>query len=138
MLAAQRAMGAYAKVELETSIGSASPHQLIQMLFDGARASLAQARHALERGLGQDKNRAIARALTIITEGLRGSLDIARGGDIALNLDALYAYMEGELVMANLHSDAQRISTVDELLAGLQSAWQDIGRPGSTSAPEAA
>lgn len=129
MLAAHRAMGAYAKVGLETSAMGASPHALIQMLFDGARSALAQARFAVQRGALSDKGRAITRAMTIVSEGLRGSLDLTRGGDIANNLDALYAYMEHELVLANLHNDIRRIDDVDGLLASLQSAWREIARP---------
>lgn len=129
MLAAQRAMGAYAKVGLETSTMGASPHQLIQMLFDGARSALAIARHGIERHDLAEKGRAITRAMTIVGEGLRGSLDLARGGEVAANLDALYAYMEAELIAANLHNDARRIEAIDGLLASLQSAWSEIARP---------
>ncbi|HVL09895.1 MAG TPA: flagellar export chaperone FliS [Burkholderiaceae bacterium] len=129
MLAAQRAMGAYAKVGLETSTMGASPHQLIQMLFDGARSALAIARHGIERHDLAEKGRAITRAMTIVGEGLRGSLDLARGGEVAANLDALYAYMEAELIAANLHNDARRIEAIDGLLALLQSAWSEIARP---------
>lgn len=129
MLAAQRAMGAYAKVGLETSTMGASPHQLIQMLFEGARSALAIARRGVERRDLAEKGRAITRAMTIVGEGLRGSLDLARGGEIAANLDALYAYMEAELIAANLHNDTHRIDNVDGLLASLQSAWSEIARP---------
>lgn len=129
MLAAQRAMGVYAKVGLETSTMGASPHQLIQMLFDGARSALAIARHGIERHDLAEKGRAITRAMTIVGEGLRGSLDLARGGEVAANLDALYAYMEAELIAANLHNDARRIEAIDGLLASLQSAWSEIARP---------
>lgn len=138
MLAAQRAMGAYAKVGLETSTIGASPHQLIQMLFDGARSALALARHGVERHDLAEKGRAITRAVTIVGEGLRGSLDLARGGEIAANLDALYAYMEAELIAANLHNDARRIETVDGLLASLQSAWSEIARPAAVPVATAA
>ncbi len=129
MLAGQRAMGAYAKVGLETSTIDASPHKLIQMLFDGARSALAVARHGLERSDIPEKARAMTRAMTIIGEGLRGSLDLGRGGQVAANLNALYIYMETELLAANLHNDVQRIGGVDGLLASLQSAWTEMAKP---------
>ena len=91
--------------------------------------ALAIARHGIERHDLAEKGRAITRAMTIVGEGLRGSLDLARGGEVAANLDALYAYMEAELIAANLHNDARRIEALDGLLASLQSAWSEIARP---------
>lgn len=119
---------AYATVGVETGVVAASPHKLIVMLFDGALTSLALALQHLkaEKIDIAAKGAAISKAIDIIDSGLRASLDLNVGGEIAANLDGLYAYMSNRLLMANLHNDPQPIEEVRVLLNDLKSAWEAI------------
>lgn len=118
---------AYARVEVETGTLDASPHKLIQMLFDGLQDAIARARGALASGHVDVKGRAIAHAARIVEEGLKSSLDLQAGGQIAADLNALYAYMTLRLTHANLHNDAAALDECAKLLEPVRSAWAEIG-----------
>ncbi|MDY4376957.1 flagellar export chaperone FliS [Pectobacterium brasiliense] len=118
---------AYAQVGLESAVMSASPHQLIVMLFDGAKSSMVRARILLEQGDIPGKGAALSKAINIITNGLKVGLDMEKGGELAENLSALYDYMTQRLMIANLHNDVKVIEEVETLLENIASAWRQIG-----------
>jgi flagellar secretion chaperone FliS len=123
----QRGVNAYAKVGLETSVISASPHKLIVMLYDGALAAIKSAASHMAAGNIAEKGAAISKALDIINNGLRASLDKKAGGEIASNLDSLYVYMTERLLTANLQNKSSLLDEVQTLLADLRDAWTQIG-----------
>ena len=123
----QRGVNAYAKVGLETSVIAASPHKLIVMLYDGALSAIRNAGKHMSAGRIAEKGAAISKALDIINNGLRASLDKNAGGDIAGNLDSLYAYMTERLLTANLQNKAEMLDEVQTLLTDLRDAWTQIG-----------
>lgn len=122
---AYTAVDHYAHVGLRTDVESASPHRLILLLLDGAMAKLRAARIALEHGNIAHKGANISWCMSII-DGLRASLDLERGGDIAGNLDRLYDYMTRILIEANLHNDSARFAEVENLLGEIHSGWKGI------------
>jgi flagellar protein FliS len=124
---ARRAIDTYAQVGVETGVASADPHRLVLMLFDGAMAALAAAKLALNRGEVTAKGQAITKAFAIIDGGLKASLDIKAGGELAERLSGLYDYMLHQLVIANLRNDAGKLEEVARLLSELRSAWAQIG-----------
>lgn len=123
---AQRGINAYAKVELETGVLAASPHKLITMLFDGAKMAIDKAIAHTQNKEIAPKGRAISHAISIISDGLRASLNKDVGGEIALSLDALYGYMITRLIEANIHNDIEKLNEVKHLLEELRSAWVAI------------
>lgn len=128
--------GAYARVGVETLAMSASPHQLIAMLFDGAKTAIGMARHHMATGEIEAKGNAISKAMGIVENGLKASLDAKAAGTegttLVSNLSALYDYVIRRLLHANLHNDAAALDEVDALLDSLASAWREIepGRGG--------
>ncbi|MBP0628699.1 MULTISPECIES: flagellar export chaperone FliS [unclassified Cupriavidus] len=126
---ARQAANAYAQVGVHTGAMSASPHKLIAMLYDGARAAIARAKFHLEGGNIAERGNAISKAIDIIDNGLRAVLDHNAGGEISANLEALYEYMVRRLMLANLRSDAALLAEVDTLLESLASAWAQIDEP---------
>lgn len=118
---------AYTKVGIETGVDSASPHQLIVMLFDGALSALSTGLMHMKSGAIAAKGQAISKSILIIESGLRASLDQEAGGEIAANLDALYDYMGRRLLAGNLNNDAEALEEVQRLLSGLRDAWDAIG-----------
>ncbi|NUO85512.1 MAG: flagellar protein FliS, partial [Cupriavidus sp.] len=71
---ARASANAYAQVGVQTGAMSASPHKLIAMLYDGARAAIARARFHLEGGNIAERGNAISKAIDIIDNGLRAVL----------------------------------------------------------------
>ena len=118
---------AYAQVGMESGVMSASPHQLIVMLFDGAQSALVRARILMSQGDIPAKGAALSKAINIIDNGLSAGLDMDKGGELAQNLSALYDYMSRRLLHANLHNDEQAINEVSALLENIADAWRQIG-----------
>lgn len=123
--------GAYARLGVETQAMSASPHQLIGMLFDGAATAIGMARHHMAAGNIPAKGQAISKAVSIVDNGLKAGLDAKAGGEagaaLVANLSALYDYVIRRLLQANLHNDAGALDEAEALLANLASAWREIG-----------
>jgi len=124
---AQRGVNAYAKVGLETGVSAATPHKLIVMLYDGAIVAILNGLAQMKAGNIEEKGKAISKAIQIIDNGLRASLDKEVGGSIALNLDALYEYMSSRLLTGNIQNDAAALEEVRGLLADLRDTWNQIG-----------
>lgn len=116
----------YRKVGVQTGVESASPHKLIQMLLDGAIEKVQLARGYMERGEIAKKGETVSWAMAIV-DGLRSSLDLGRGGEVAGNLDALYDYMLRRLAEANLANDPALLDEVVKLLAEIREGWNGIG-----------
>ncbi len=138
MFGPRSAATTYAKVDLESRVNSANQHQLIQMLYDGAILSVAQAVSALERNDIAAKGAAISRAISIIEDGLRASLDPTQGGALAASLDGLYEYMSQRLLLASLRNDPALFSEVKQLLNELREAWASIANAATQPKPELA
>ena len=124
---AYRDANAYAKVGVESGILAASPHQRIVMLFDSYQASIRIARLHLQAGHIAEKGQAITKAINIVSQGLRASLDLEQGGEIAVQLDQLYDYVVRLLLRANLNNDDAALNTAAELLENVAAAWRAIG-----------
>lgn len=120
-------INAYSKVGITTAVSSASPHQLIVLLFEGARQAVIVARSGIEAGDVPRKGAAITKAIDIILNGLRASLNLEEGGNLAQNLYALYDYMARRLLHANLNNDKAALDEVLNLLAEIHGAWVSIG-----------
>jgi flagellar protein FliS len=123
---ARNGASAYAKVGIETGVLAASPHKLIMMLFDGALLAVLMGVQHMKAGEIAKKGSAVSKAIMIIDNGLRASLDKKAGGEIAQNLDSLYAYMSERLLMGNLKNKPEMLEEVHALLKDLRSAWEAI------------
>ena len=123
---ARSGISAYQKVGVNAAVEVADPHTLILLLFSGAQAAIGNARAAMQMGQIADKGAAISKAIDIISNGLKVSLDHQQGGEIAARLDALYDYMVIRLLHANLKNDQKALEEVSGLLEEIHSAWRDI------------
>lgn len=129
MFARQSGALAYKNVGVENGVSSADPHRLTLMLFEGALVSTNAARIHLENGDVPLKGSAISKAIEIITNGLKVSLDFEVGGELAQRLGSLYDYMCSRLLHANARNDVAALAEVATLLRELKEAWEQIGKP---------
>ncbi len=123
----------YHLLDVQTSVEHASPHQLIDMLFEGARDRIKQAQGFIEHHDYEGKSRAINACVDIIT-GLQASLDHKQGGELAANLDGLYDYMQRRLYRANTDNDLDALVEVGDLVQTIRVAWSSIDHPVQISA----
>ncbi|MGB9096084.1 flagellar export chaperone FliS [Erwinia sp.] len=117
---------AYAKIGVESAVMSASPDQLVTMLFDGALSALVRARLFLLDGNIGGKGESLSKAINIIENGLKQGLEENKGDELADNLASLYRYMVQRLLKANLHNDAEAILEVETLLRNIADAWKEV------------
>jgi len=125
MSTSQRMASTYKRVGVESRVESASPHELIAMLFDGLLTSLSVAKAHMEAGNIEGKSNAISKSTRIITEGLRGSLD-PKGGDLSENLGMLYDYCVTSLMQAHLKNDTALIDEVIGLIGPISETWKSM------------
>lgn len=123
----------YAKVSVDAAVETADPHRLVLMLFDGAISAISLARLHMDSGDIAEKGLAISKAINLVSNGLRASLDIEAGGELAERLAALYEYITERLLFANLKNSVAALDECSELLTGLREAWAQIA-PGNQQA----
>lgn len=108
-----------------TQIQTATPGQLILMLYDGAIKFCKLSRKSMEEKNMSNVNRYLIRVQDIISE-LSLSLDMKLGGEISKQLKSLYDYMIGRLVDANLQKNIAILDEVQEMIEELREAWIEV------------
>ncbi len=121
----------YRRIDIETGVSGASSHHLITMLFNGALDAMTQAKGAMTSRDVPAKCAAMTKAVRIVDEGLKAALNMAEGGELALNLSDLYTYIAKQLTLANVRNDAQVIDECHRLLVPLRDAWVSITPAGA-------
>jgi flagellar secretion chaperone FliS len=107
---------------LADAVTTASPGRLLVMLYDRLVLDLSHAEEALR---GADRAAAanlLLHAQEIILE-LRTSLDLTAWSG-APRLAGLYSFLLTELIGANVHADAGRVTGCRELIEPLRDAWR--------------
>lgn len=124
------ATNAYRRLAVESAALGADSHQLIAMLFEGARAAIAQARGALSRGDIGAKAAASSRAIRLVDEGLKVAVDRSVG-ELGESLYQLWSYCARRLLHAHLKHDDAAYAEVSALIGEIESAWAAIGPNGA-------
>ena len=124
---ASKSASAYKQVSVETSVDQATPHNLVEMLFDGLLVAVGAARAAMQRGDIKTKCKQIVVAVRILEEGLKCALNLEQGGELASNLDRLYGYCVVRLTQANARNDDAALAEVQRLIEPLAKSWKQIG-----------
>jgi len=109
---------------LQNKIQTAAPEVLVSMMYEGAIRFLKIARESLMTRDWEKVNSNIIRTQNIVSE-LAFSLDKKKGGEIARNLEEIYAYISERLVQANTKKDIEIVDECIDLLSKISSAWQE-------------
>jgi flagellar protein FliS len=110
-----------------TQLNTASPGQLVVMLYDGALRFVHQARDRYRDGDPAGGNAAILRAEKILLE-LMSSLDLSAGGALAASLLNIYQYLFERVASARREHGGVSLDEVARLLSDLRGAWADAER----------
>jgi flagellar protein FliS len=119
---------------LELRVSSATPLELVTILYDGAIDAVRAARRHLASGEIYARSRAVARAVNILIE-LTGSLNFDAGGDLSNRLAALYDFMQRGLLDANFRQTDEGLATTERLLLSLREAWAAVSNRTSSVVP---
>ena len=116
---------AYQHTSVNVKASGADIHSLVQMLFDGFLDELArveghmQARRFDKKAIGMEK-------LLKILGGLDASLDLEKGGEVALNMHRLYEFCGHNLLKASLKNDLSELAQIRIVMTDLQQGWQGL------------
>ena len=113
---------AYRETDTHTRVATASPHELIAMLFAGAAERISQAKGAMLRGDRATQGERIGKAIDIIAS-LDAYLDHEQGAEVSKNLESLYDYMVRSLFDANVQKSPEKLDEVLGLLEEIRSGW---------------
>jgi flagellar protein FliS len=109
----------------ENAVLSATPAQLVVMLYDGARQFLRRAAEAMRAGEVERAHNSLRRAEQIVAH-LDGVLDHEQGAELAGRLQAIYSFCLAHLGRARWSQDAEKVEEVGEILGELRASWAEI------------
>ncbi len=116
----------YRSVDIASRVEGATPHRLIEVLFEELQQSIDTSVAALRRGELGRRGEAQARALSIL-HALEVSLDFDRGGEIARGLAAIYREARRLIVAGLRDGDPNRVMQASQMLGEIAEAWRAIG-----------
>ena len=130
-------MRGYTNQYLENTVNSASPEQLMLMLYDGAIRFISLGIQAIENGQIDKRAYYINKTSAIVSE-FAATLDHSMDPKLAEDLDALYSYMLSRMLDANLKNDTAPLVEVKKMLSELRATWTQAIEINKTELREAA
>jgi flagellar protein FliS len=121
---------------LESRVLTASPVELICLLYQHALESVQISRRCLKAGDIAGRSKAICGALDAIAE-LTGSLDQSIGGELGRSLAELYLYIRRRLTEGNLRQHDTPLAEAESLLTTLSEAWKGAQAESLTTSTQA-
>lgn len=120
----------YARTYRANAVLTASPGQLVLMLYDGALKALDLARDGF--AISEDDprriqliNEQLLKAQAILGE-LQSGLNLEAGGEFAQTMHRLYDYHLRRLLEANLRKQIEPVIEVEKLVRELRDAWAQM------------
>ncbi|WP_353431988.1 flagellar export chaperone FliS [Polynucleobacter sp. MWH-UH23A] len=119
-----RSARAYADSSVQTSVSAAEPGDLIVLIYERIFDHLKVAKRALENGeYGVEP---FTKAHDLIQQGLLAALNPDVGGEVALNLGAIYEWSLREIINARVSKSPEKVDEVINVLSPLYEAWVSL------------
>lgn len=115
----------YRMVDLEARACSASPYELILVLFDGLLDELSRARGHIEAERYELKGRSLEKCMNIVN-ALNSILDYEQGGEVVQGLSRLYDYCLHRLVEVSVSLSLAGLDEVAHLLGQIREGWEGV------------
>jgi len=110
---------------LQQMVETATPVQLIGLLFRRGSELMDEAEQALKARDFERANEALTKAQKVVAE-LIGSLDMEKGGEIAFNLHRLYTFVWERLLHANLRKSVEPLQDAKQVWSQLCQLWEQV------------
>ncbi|WP_274362528.1 flagellar export chaperone FliS [Paenibacillus thermotolerans] len=118
---------------LETAVQTASPQQLLIMLYDGGIRFCRAGAEAIRQKRYEDANKSLCRVQDIINEFI---ITLDRNAPVAKGLLALYEYMNHQLIQANIKKDEEIVQEVLGYLQELKETWVQAAKSAAGAGPK--
>jgi flagellar protein FliS len=115
----------YQSVRRATLVEGASPHRLVEMLYEGALSNIAIARKHIATNDRKMLHVHIDKAIAVIQE-LQASLHDYQNNELSANLFELYSYIVSTLIESEKNLDDDKLNTCANLIEILSDAWKNI------------
>ncbi|MBD3768164.1 MAG: flagellar export chaperone FliS [Gammaproteobacteria bacterium] len=115
----------YANNYVETAVSEATPHKLVEMLYEGAIKNMSLAKVFIQQKNMAKKSEHINKAMAIVNS-LRAGLNLEKGAEVGNNLYALYDYTYRRLFEASSKNDIEVLDELIEHMKTLLEAWQQM------------
>ena len=120
----------YARTYRANAVLTASPGQLVLMLYDGALRAISLAREEFIAPVENPRriesiNQQLLKAQAILTE-LQNGLNMDTGGEFARTMHRLYDYHNRRLLEANVRKQVEPVIEVERLVRELRDAWAQM------------
>ncbi len=99
--------------------------KLVLMLYDGAIRYLKEAKNRIELNDAPGRSAYLSKALRIVGQ-LHGSLNQTDGGEIAIQLDRLYSFVNMQITRANVTGKAGHVDNSLGVLEPLRDGWSQV------------
>jgi len=104
-----------------------SPIGLVVLLYEQAAKDLREALKALRVGDIERRTFEINHALLVVGQ-LQATLDMDRGGEVAVSLDRFYNQVRSRLLQAQIQASSAILEEQINLLLSLRETWQEVER----------
>jgi flagellar secretion chaperone FliS len=111
----------------EMQVLSASPARLTVLLFEHLEVVMRRAQNAIRNDQIELRVESLGRAREILSE-LLGTLDIERGGQLAIDLSMLYGFLLAELVDVGIRRDVVRLGRLIGIVNTLSTAFAEAAK----------
>jgi len=117
---------AYSDISVETSIAAkeTKPLELIVLVFEKIFDHLKIGKKELEKG--ETGIEYFSKAIDLLNLGLIASLDKAKGGQIAENLELIYLHAIQKIIEARLQKKPEKIDEAIKVLKPIYLGWSDL------------
>ena len=117
----------------EMEVLSATPGRLVVIVYDYLLVHLKRASIAIETKNVELRSESLSKAQLAVAELMRG-LDIERGGEMSLQLAALYSFFLTSLIDVGRKNDAKLLARITHQVGELRSAFAEISVTQAASA----
>ncbi|SEJ56394.1 flagellar export chaperone FliS [Demequina mangrovi] len=111
---------------LKDAVTTATPGALLVMLYDRLALDLERAELAIGAGDRAEASAQLLHAQQIVAE-LTSTLDV-EAWDGAPRLMALYVYVSGLLIEANIGQDAEKVGECRRIVEPLRDTWRQVAQ----------
>lgn len=123
----QQGYSEYYESDMAAQVAAATPHQLVQMLFNGLTDELVRAKSHIAAKRFERKAQSINKCIDILN-ALTSALDYDKGGELAKNLASLYDYCVYRLYDGSNNLAISAIEEVETILGELREGWDSMGK----------
>ena len=111
----------------ENAVRSATPIELVVILFDAALDDLRRAASAIHSSNVEERAAAVRHAMLILQQ-LQGTLDFDKGGQVARQFEQFYNLIRAKLLESQLRNSAELMQQQIQFMSEIRECWAEAER----------